>query len=99
MLPERFGTYLCREGFSLTLTGDPCDSLETPKYMDNAFPMWNNIGGPHYRDYVGARDAGDTEIASSTFSVGCRGQHPARAKFKMQVAISDDSHARKRMLV
>jgi hypothetical protein len=31
-------------------------------------------------------------------SVHRRGQHPARAKFKMQVAVSNDSHARKRML-
>jgi len=32
-------------------------------------------------------------------SVGIWRQHPARAKFKMQVAISNDSHARRRMLV
>ena len=41
------------------------------------------------------------DIASQDhdISVHCRGQHPARAKFKMQVAISNDSHARKRTLV
>src|SRR5208282_3654612 len=40
------------------------------------------------------------DIASQDqdISVGIRRQHPARAKFKMQVAISNDSHARKRTL-
>jgi hypothetical protein len=32
-------------------------------------------------------------------SIGIWWQYPARAKFKMQVAVSNDSHARKRMLV
>src|SRR5271156_1423872 len=40
----------------------------------------------------------DIACQDHDISVHCRGQQPARAKFKMQVAISNDSHARKRSL-
>ena len=41
----------------------------------------------------------DIACQDHDISVGLWRQHPARAKFKMQVAISNDSHARKRTLV
>ena len=58
MLPERFGTYLCREGCSLTLTGDPCDSTEKPEYVDDDFPVWNKHRRPALSRLRWSEDAG-----------------------------------------
>ena len=77
-------------------------SIEYPEWSGSRVHLYEDWFLPLPRNLVErliipARD--DIACQDHDISVPCRRQHPARAKFKMQVAISNDSHARKRTLV